>query len=178
MAGLAREYYLQLRSILKSRPHLRPCLTRCGHCRIFFVTHPRNAGRKDLRCPFGCKQEHRRRESIRRSTAYYQGEQGRQYKRRQNQRQRGQVEVLNPTKTPVPPQAASPLCPAEVAAALPKAKDPELIGQVSVVVGLIEGRPVRLEEIWRMLLRVLRQHSMVRRRRIDQAVDWWNQKPP
>jgi hypothetical protein len=29
-----------------------------------------------------------------------------------------------------------------------------------------------------MLLRVLRQHSMVRRRRIDQAVDWWNQKPP
>jgi hypothetical protein len=65
-----------------------------------------------------------------------------------------------------------------VAAALPKATDPELIGQVRVVVGLIEGRPVRLEEIWQMLLRVLRQHSMVRRRRIDQAVDWWNQYPP
>jgi hypothetical protein len=47
-----------------------------------------------------------------------------------------------------------------------------------VVVSLIEGRPVRLEEIWQVLLRVLRQHSMVRRRRIDQAVDWWNQNPP
>ena len=178
MAPLVAEYYVLLRSTLRTKPHLRQCLCRCRHCRIFFLTHPRNAGRRDLGCPFGCKQEHRRRESIRRSTAYYQDPQGREYKRRQNQRQRGQVEILgNPAPAP-PPKPASAPCPAEVAAALPKAKDAELVEQVRVVVSLIEARPVSLEELWQMLLRVLRQRSIGRRRKIDHVVAWLNANPP
>ena len=48
------------------------CLIRCRHCRIFFLTHRRNHRRLELvSCPFGCRQEHERRESIRRSGAYY-----------------------------------------------------------------------------------------------------------
>jgi len=48
------------------------CLIRCRHCRIFFLAHRRNHRRLHLvSCPFGCRQEHDRRESIRRTAAYY-----------------------------------------------------------------------------------------------------------
>lgn len=48
------------------------CLIRCRHCRIFFLTHRRNHRRLHLvSCPFGCRKEHERRESIRRTAAYY-----------------------------------------------------------------------------------------------------------
>ena len=65
------QYYVMLRSLLRSQSHLRRCLRRCRHCRIFFLTDPRNAGRSDLRCPFGCRQTHRKRRSSERSVAYY-----------------------------------------------------------------------------------------------------------
>jgi hypothetical protein len=69
-------------------------------------------------------------------------------------------------------------CPPEVAQALPKAKDPVLIEYVRRMVSLIEGRPVSLAEIWGMLARVLRQHMMVRRKKVDQVVAWLNKIPP
>ena len=46
------------------------------------------------------------------------------------------------------------------------------------MVGLIEGRKVRLWEVVEMLERSLRQHRMVRTRRIDQSVAWLNEQPP
>ena len=61
------------------------CLIRCRHCRIFFLTHRRNHRRLALvSCPFGCRQERERRESIRRSGAYYRNHPDR--KRTLNQR--------------------------------------------------------------------------------------------
>ena len=146
-----------MRSCLRAKPHLRRCLCRCRHCRIFFLTHPRNAGRRELlRCFFGCRREHRRRESIRRSTEYYRGELGREYKRRQNQRQRGQVEILGlqSAKAPAPLPTPKASCPEEILQALPAAKDPEILEHVRVVVSLIEDRWISLQEIWEMLLRV------------------------
>ena len=48
------------------------CLIRCRHCRIFFLIHRRNHCRLHLvSCPFGCRKEHKRRESIRRAAVYY-----------------------------------------------------------------------------------------------------------
>jgi hypothetical protein len=64
------EYYFALRSLLRDKPKLRRLLTRCRHCGIFFIAHPRNVGREDLGCPFGCAGLHRRRGSDERSTAY------------------------------------------------------------------------------------------------------------
>jgi hypothetical protein len=46
------------------------------------------------------------------------------------------------------------------------------------VTGLIEGRPVSLEEVVAMLLRALRQHRMVRTRRIDHTLGWLHAEPP
>lgn len=157
MAGLVREYYLLLRSILKARPHLRKCQTRCRHCRIFFVSDPRNAGRRDLRCPFGCKEAHRKGSSTRRSVAYYQDLPGKIKKAIQNAKRRKQV--------PEPSAASAPFA-------------QPVVEHVQRVVSLIEGRPVSRQEVLELLARVLRQHSMARRRRIDQTLDWLKANPP
>ena len=53
-----------------------------------------------------------------------------------------------------------------------------ILEYVCVLVGLIEGRKVRLWEVVEMLERTLRQHRMVRLRRIDQGVAWLNERPP
>lgn len=176
---------------------LRRCLTRCRHCRIFFLTHPRNAGRKDLRCPFGCSQAHRRKESIRRSTEYYRGEDGRKYKRRQNERQREkrqrranaqpQSHILQNPPQPKgsgQPQSAD-LRPPPSAAGLPPQSQlsfqpppDRLLRYLRMVLSLIEERSVSRAEILEMLRRVLRQRSMCRRRRADHTVAWLNEQPP
>ena len=68
---LVRQYQTTLDSVLQSHPELRGCIAYCTDCGIRFLTHPRNASRRNLRCPFGCRQHHRRQCSCRRSTAYY-----------------------------------------------------------------------------------------------------------
>jgi hypothetical protein len=160
VAELILAYYVLLRSILGTQPELRRCLTRCRHCRIFFLTDPRNAGRCDLGCPFGCAQGHRKRQSSQRSTAYYQDEPGKEKKRQQNAKRRK-------TSTATPPPADAPLpCP------LP------MVEYVRMVTGLIKRRVVGWAEVVEMLWRVLRQHSMVRTPRGDRIVAWLNEHPP
>lgn len=75
-----------LRSVLRTKLLPRRCLVRCRHCGIFFPTHPINGRRKDLGCPFGCGQAHRRSQSTRRSVAYYQSSVGKGKKSDLNQR--------------------------------------------------------------------------------------------
>ncbi len=162
------QYYALLRSVLKTCPSRRRCLTRCRHCRIFFLCDPRNAGRGDLGCPFGCAQAHRQRGSNQRSTAYYRdSNEGRLKKKIQNVKRRGHGTGTSPTPSPSAPQPA------------PAHPWPEpIVNYVWLVVCWIEGRPVSIHEIRDMLVRVLRQHRMARRRRIDQVVAWLNERPP
>lgn len=162
VVGLIFAYYALLRSICRSQPELRRCRTRCRHCRIFFLTHPRNAKRRDLGCPFGCREAHRQRQSSRRSTAYYQDEPGKEKKRQQNAKRR---------TDPMPITQPAELWPEEP---LPR----PILEYVRLATSLIEGRPVSLEEVVVMLRQVLRQHTMVRTRRIDQIIAWLNEHPP
>ena len=155
------EYYLLLRSVLKSKPHLRRCRKRCWHCRIFFLTDPRNGRRTKLGCPFGCQKSHRRRESTRRSVAYYRTPEGRKKKRDLNQRRRS------------PPGPA----PRKLEETLPDAGHP-MVAHLQVAVGLIEGRPFSQEQILCLVEKVLRQPRMARVRRIDQIIDHLNRHPP
>ncbi len=117
---------------------MRRSLTRCRQCGIFFVADPRNAGRHDLRCPFGCQHAHRQRESTQRSVAYYQDETGKMKKRIQNGR-RGA-----PAAKPAPASGEGP--------------SEALLEHLQMVTSLIEGRRVSREEIVALLLR---QRSMV-----------------
>jgi hypothetical protein len=152
-------YYVVLRSVLRIKPWLRKCLARCRHCGIFFLADPRNAGREDLGCAFGCSRAHRKRQSTKRSVAYYREPEGKVKKQALNTRRR---------KSPWPPKPPSPV-------------SPELrpfLKYLCVVLGLIEGRPVQLWEVIQMLERMARQHRICRRRRIDQAVAWLHEQPP
>jgi hypothetical protein len=87
VAALVLEYYLLLRSVLRTKPHLRRCLVRCRYCRIFFLTCPQNASnrRHTLRCPFGCREAHRKQQSTQRSIAYYRDPKGKKKKSDLNQ---------------------------------------------------------------------------------------------
>ena len=152
--ALVKQYYVVLRSVLRSRPDLRRCLRRCRHCRIFFLTHPRNAGRCDLRCPFGCREAHRKQRSTERSVAYYGTAEGKTKKKIQNgKRAQGGVRAdANPPVTGALEFHAG------------------MVGYVAMVASLIEGRRVGQAEIVQMLVRAMRQHSMARRRRMDYVV--------
>jgi hypothetical protein len=138
VAGLVLEYYVLLRSVVRRKPEVRRCLTPCRDCGIFFVADPRNAGRHDLRCPFGCQQAHLRQASTQRSVAYYQDETGRMKKRIQNGK-RG-----TPAAKPAPATGEGP--------------SETLVEHLRMVTSRIEGRRVSREEILALLLR---QRSMV-----------------
>ena len=67
---LVRQYQLTLDSLLESDVALRRCVKHCLDCGIYFLAAPQNAGRADLRCPFGCAKRHRARQSNERVKAY------------------------------------------------------------------------------------------------------------
>jgi hypothetical protein len=163
------QYYFVLRAVLRANPCLRYCLTRCRHCGIFFLTHPRNAGRKDLGCPFGCKDTHRKRGSANRSAEYYRTPEGKSKKKRLNRKRSGAETkaVINER-----PQASKDL-------ALPECRnDEQIVCYLRVVISLIEGRRVSAEEILEMLARTVRQHSIARWRKIDYVLAHLNKRAP
>src|SRR5208283_533267 len=183
---LVRQYQTMLDSVLQSHPELRDCVASCAHCGIRFFTHPRNAGRRNLRCPFGCRQHHRRQCSCQRSTAYYRTAAGKAKKKRLNVRRQGSL--VPPTAQPQPdldPQGRSP----DPQAGAPPASDPlpvrvevrlegvvldesslagsPMLPYVRMVVSLIEGVTFTCREVLCLLRQAMRQHSIGARRRID-----------
>ena len=125
--------------MLKSHPHLRSCLKRCIHCQILFLTDPRNRGRNDLGCPFGCRQAHRKAGSNERSTRYYQTDEGKLKKKQLNDRRGHRAGTKK-----------------EHAGADAHEIDPAMLCHIQMVVSLIERRTVARIEI----VELLRQHSM------------------
>jgi len=158
-----------LRSVLRANPCLRRCLTRCRHCGIYFLTHPCNAGRKDLGCPFGCRDKHRKRGAAKRSVEYYRTPEGKFKKKLQNGK-RSMAET----------KAVLDECgPAGKNLVLPEHSIWEpVLCYLRMVISLIEGRRVSAAEILELLARMLRQHSIVRRRRIDYVVQYLNRRAP
>lgn len=154
MAALVLAYYRLLRSILRARPHLRRCLTRCRWCSIFFIAPPCNAGRHDMGCPFGCQGAHRRRESTKRSMAYYSDEDGKVKKSIQNGRR---LEAK----------------PKGTAAAEGAAPSEAMIKHLQRVLSAIEGRRVSREEVLR-----LRQHSLGEERQTGHNAARSDEHPP
>jgi len=193
VAGLVLDYYWLLRSAVRARPGLRRCLCRCRHCGIFFLADPRNAGRRDLGCPFGCREAHRRRESTRRSVDYYRGAEGKLKKRIQNsgrslvagRESESESESVAAREEPGAREPGEGLdeCQSEAMAArtrhAPRSRWGEpLVEYVRLVSSFIEGRRVSRDEVVEMLGEVLRQHSMARLRRIDHVVRQLNPNPP
>ena len=159
------QYYVVLRSVVRHKPPLRRCLSRCRHCGIFFLTHPRNAGRRDLGCPFGCQAAHRKQSSTARSVAYYRHAVGKEKKRMHNCRRRHPGRANPGRRVRIGggdrerPQEARPV-----------------LGYIGMVVSLIEGRRVSPDEIVEMLARAVRQHSISRRRKMEYLLSYWKNR--
>jgi len=145
-----------------------------------------------LRCPFGCRQHHRRQCSCQRSTAYYRTAAGKAKKKHLNNRRQGK------------PTAASHLPPAD--AALPRTTSSEpgndalpvtdvlrlegavlneaslatspMLPHVRMLIGLIEGIALSCGEVLRLLRQAWRQHSIGAGNRSDYLRGFLHQHPP
>jgi hypothetical protein len=162
---LVGAYYVCLRSALRLAPDLRRCLKHCRACGIFFLTSPSNEKRRDLRCPFGCRDAHRRGESSRRVAAYYGTPEGRQKKRALNRR-RYEVGVHT---APEGPTAHGPT---------DESDDGSIMAYVCLLIWLISGRSVGREWVAAMHARIWRQHRLWQCGRFDYRVELLNKDPP
>lgn len=183
-----RQYQIALDSVVKSHPQLQRCLTDCVHCGIRFLTDPRNAGRVDLRCPFGCRDHHRRQRSNQRSTAYYQTAGGKYKKSRLNGKRYHRTRSVKVEQQPQLKQhttgANEPL-PEKVALRLDGVVLRErdlgkswMLPYLRMVVRLVEGIGLSCDELVRVLRQAMRQHSIAYRSRTDYVLSFLHQHPP
>lgn len=132
-------YYLVIRQLKQKHPHYHLYQTSCKECGIYFFTDPRNNGRKDLRCPFGCRDFHRKHKSHVRSRNYYQSFVGKVKKRELN-RKRGKT-CFKENSSEFFQKSASPLDGS-------RTKDNStLISYLAILIGLLEQRRVTQAEI-------------------------------
>ncbi len=191
---LVRQYRTELESVLDAHPGLRPCLKRCIHCGIEFLTDPRNAGRTNLRCPFGCRLHHGRRCSAERSAAYYRTDSGRWKKKRINGRRGSRSPTATPHVEPSvdPPAAPVPPVPSsaideEINHALPlegvvlrvsSLSQSAMLPYARMLTRLIDGVKWSPGEFLAALRVALRQRSLARRIRRDYVLSFLHQHPP
>jgi len=151
--------------VLKERPRLRKCLKRCRHCGILFFTHPRNAGRADLGCPFGCREVHRRNSAIKRSIEYYKSPEGKIKKQHLNARRNApSLSVSSPDE--------------KIILSCEYGVDTTIIFHIRLTTSLIEGRAVGLKEVIGMIDNILRQHSIDKRKKVPYLGSGHHNKPP
>jgi len=86
MKPIISGYYGILRHALQNTDKKHRVLSRCRYCTIAFLTTPSNRDRHDLLCPFGCRENHKRHQSKKRSTAFYQTSDGKKIKKELNRR--------------------------------------------------------------------------------------------
>ncbi len=188
---MVRQYLLALDSVLECHPELQGCVVRCVDCDLRFLTHPRNANRQDLRCPFGCRADHRRKCSQQRSVAYYRTAVGKRKKKLLNARRsdHSRSDAGASSESGPPASAASASLPEE----LPLPSEPpqggvvldeatltksRLLPYVRLVVNLIEGLHLGLPEVLQLLRRDLRQHRMGWRKTADYVGEDLLRHPP
>jgi len=194
-----RQYQTALDAILQSHPELQGCAASCADCGIRFLTHPRNAGRQDLRCPFGCREHHRQERSCQRSTAYYRTASGKAKKKRLNARRQALPAALPRPKDDPPPMSPHPqagtrqTCVSPVSEPLSVADELQredtvldeasvasspMLPYVRMVVSLIEGIEFTCREVVDLLRQTLRQHSIGARRGVNYLWDFLHRHPP
>ena len=128
---------------------------RCKSCGIFFITYPQNKGRKDLNCPFGCQEAHRKQQSKTRSTEYYRTKEGQEKKRQQNAKRSKKSQEVVVTPDEIKEQL-------EFCAVL--------LRYIRALVSLIDGLSLSIQETISMLKQVLRQRGIAQSRKLDHIV--------
>jgi len=175
----------------------------CCRCGIEFLTAPPNAGREDLRCPFGCRELHRRQQSNWRSTDYYRTNAGRVKKKKLNARRPKQTTETLAVDSSANLQAASPHAMPEVQtlqAAHPEPPTPvapglslelpglqlteamlehsRVLDYVLLLFWFIGRQRLTREQLLKRLRQRMRQHSLLNLSRRDYVVHILHQQPP
>ncbi len=147
--------------MLRKHPHLRRLVKRCKHCQILFITHPRNACRNDLRCPFGCREAHRKICSSKRSTKYYQTEEGKVKKKQFNDcRKKSKDSQQKDDRSDDLPIDQTTIC------------------HIQLMTTMIEGRSVAFKDILSLVRDLLRQHSIDLRKKPMYKRPYSRKQPP
>ena len=178
--GTVRElvvhYYFVLRSILRSKPHLRKLLTRCRDCGIFFITYPQNVKRDDLRCPFGCREAHREEDSKKRSAEWYRSEKGREKKKALN-RGRSLQSLSGNGNNYLANEESSPRQGHIVEDDSEVVRDRVTLSYIQMLISAIEGRSVSLDEVLTILRKKVRQRSIDKQKQFIYAIHYPRGKP-
>jgi len=115
----------------------------------FFLTHPGNRGRTDIRCPLGCRSHHQIAGDRKRCSEYYQTDDGKKAKKAHNRRRYELKEKDTPPEQPNPDVEAS--------------KDKDFMGHLDFMVSLTEGRrvgPYRIKQIYQTFFQNWRQQGL------------------
>jgi hypothetical protein len=157
-----------------------------------FLTTPQNAGRRNLRCPFGCRQWHKRQSSVQRSVAYYRTREGKQKKHRLNARRRSGASLLAGQQEP---QESCPTSSVHASAEDASATTVELclegvildesdvaaspvLPYVRTVIRLLDGLELTCDEVVELLHAAMRQHRIAEQTAILYASVFPQQHPP
>jgi hypothetical protein len=107
-----------------------------------------------LRCPFGCRQAHHKKNSTKRSIEYYRSKEGKIKKKALNERRsHGTSKSEHNSKNE-------------------SAHDEVTVHYIQTLIGLIEGRWVSMDEVLVMLKNILRQHSIGKGKRFVYAFQY------
>ena len=134
-------YYGVFRQVLRDAPGSRSAVKRCRECGIFFFAHRSNWGKRELFCPFGCGEWHRRKSSNERAKAYYGTPEGKAKKRALNARRRKPIEAAEPDKV----------------------VRPRIVSYLQFILSFIDGRQITRDEadrVYQVILVELRQHGL------------------
>ena len=121
-----------------------------------------------MRCAFGCRQYHRRESSKQRSAKYYRSERGKAKKKDLNERRyrltdNGGEDLIDEESSEQKVEVV---------------RDKGILSYIQMVIGLIEGRYVSMDEVLKMLQKISRTHSIDSRRRFVYAFTYPSQRPP
>lgn len=188
---IVQQYLTALDSAVAAHPEVQRCVVSCTHCGMRFLTTPQNAGRRKLRCLFGCRQWYKRQSSVQRSVAYYRTSGGKQKKQRLNARRRRE----RPSAGQQEPEESSPASsvhasPQDASAATVEvclegvildesdvAASP-VLPYVRTVIRLLDGLELTCAEVVELLHAAMRQHRIDGQTTIPYASFFPQQHPP
>jgi len=163
--SLGKDYLEIISFIVSNTPALKNCQVICKHCKILFITHPSNAGRKDLTCCFGCREFLRTQNANNRSRRFYGNPEGKEKKRIANQK-RYLMNSATPTEFNISVSADNLdykpyFADANLSDKNVFEKKPNVItSYLKALISLIEGRQISTEEIERFLEKKQRQRPL------------------
>ncbi|MBF0411024.1 MAG: hypothetical protein HQM10_27015 [Candidatus Riflebacteria bacterium] len=158
--SLGKDYLRIISLIVANTPTLENCLVICKRCSIPFITHPSNAGRKDLNCCFGCREFLRQQNANNRSRRFYTNREGKEKKRIANQK-RYLINPATPTEFSISVSVENLDGKSLFADENVFGKSQNVItSYLKALITLIEGRQISTEEIERILEKIQRQRPL------------------